>query len=378
MIYLDNAATTYPKPPEVLHEAAAASLKYYANPGRGSYEAAREAENAVYGARSSAADFFGAEEPENVVFTANCTAAVNYVIKGCLKKGDHVIISDMEHNAVVRPLSKLEKDGIQVTRVRCFERSHEAMVRAFSDAIRRNTRMIFCTHASNVLGVTLPVNEIGRLCRANDLIFGIDAAQSAGVLPLNIAESGADFICIPAHKGMYGVMGLGVLVSSGRFLPDSLIEGGTGSLSAQREQPDFMPDRLESGTLNVPGICAFAAGVQAVKRRGINRIYRHEMELVSQLYRELSRMRAVRLYTPPPMYGYNVPLLSFNIGDMSSEDAGNYLASKGIAVRAGYHCAYEAHMAAGTQKRGTVRVCPSMYTDWQDIEALLRAVREII
>lgn len=362
----------------MLHAAASASLKYYANPGRGSYDAAREAENAVYSARGAAAEFFGAEAPDNVVFTANCTAAINYVLKGCLKQGDHVIISDLEHNAVVRPLSKLEKEGVQVTRVRCFGRSRAAIVGAFSEAIRHNTRMIFCTHASNVLGVVLPIREIGRLCRANGLIFGIDAAQSAGVMPLSLAESGADFICIPAHKGMYGIMGLGVLISSGRFIPESIIEGGTGSLSAQREQPDFLPDRLESGTLNVPGICAFAAGVEAVKHRGINHIYRHEMELVSQLYRELSRMKAVNLYTAPPVYGCNVPLLSFNIGDMSSDEAGDYLAAKGIAVRAGYHCAYEAHMAAGTHMRGTVRVCPSMYTDWQDIEALLRAVREAL
>lgn len=378
MIYLDNAATTYPKPPEVLHAAVAASLKYYANPGRGSYEAAEISGNAVYAARAAAAEFFGAEKPENVVFTASCTASINYVLKGCLKSGDHVIISDMEHNAVVRPLNKLEKQGVQITRVRCFGRSPEAMLKGFADAIRRNTRMIFCTHASNVFGTALPIIEIGRLCRANGLIFGIDAAQTAGVLPLSLASSGADFICIPAHKGMYGIMGLGVLISSGRFMPESLIEGGTGSLSAKREQPDFLPDRLESGTLNLSGICAFAAGVEAVRKRGVNRICMHETELISQLYRELRRMRGVSLYVPPPMPFRTAPLLSFNIGDMPSEEAGEYLASKGIAVRAGYHCAYEAHMAAGTHNRGTVRVCPSMFTDWRDIESLLRAVKEII
>lgn len=377
-IYLDNAATTYPKPPEVLHAAAAASLKYYANAGRGSYEAARESENAIYNARAAAADFFGAEKAENVAFTANCTASVNYVLKGCLKSGDHVVISDMEHNAVVRPLSKLEEMGVQVTRVRCFGRSPEAMLKGFADAIRHNTRMIFCTHASNVFGTVLPIAEIGRLCRANGLIFGIDAAQTAGVLPVEIEKTGADFICIPAHKGLYGIMGLGVLVSSGRFMPESLIEGGTGSLSARREQPDFLPDRLESGTMNISGICAFAAGIEAVNHKGINRIYRHETELISLLYREISRIKGISVYTAPPMLGLNVPLLSFNIGDMPSEDVGEYLASKGIAVRAGYHCAYDAHMTAGTHRRGTVRVCPSMYTDWHDIEILLRAVREIV
>lgn len=325
------------------------------------------------------AEFFGASTPENIVFTANCTAAINYVIKGCLRAGDHVIISDLEHNAVVRPLHSLEKRGmVRVTRVNALSTDPERVVQGFRSAIRRDTRMIFCTHASNVLGVTLPVERIGEVCRENGLIFGIDAAQSAGVLPLKLESAHADFICAPAHKGLYGIMGLGVLISDGRVLPTSLMEGGTGSLSSEREQPDFLPDRLESGTVNVVGICALSQGVDAVNRVSRERIYRHELTLMQQLYDGLRHMNNVSLYTEMPEMESHVPLLSFNIGDMPSGEAGNRLAEKGIAVRSGFHCAYDAHMAAGTANRGTVRVCPSMFSTEQEIELLLREVRAMV
>ncbi len=378
MIYFDNAATTWPKPPEVYCAAAEAAGRYFANPGRGGYPAAMESEKAVYAARRRLADFFGAGSPENIIFTANCTASVNYVLKGCLQPGDHVIISDLEHNAVVRPLYALQRQGVQVTRVSVLNKDPWQIAAEFGRQIRRNTRMIFCTHASNVLGVVLPVKQIGAVCRRYGLIFGIDAAQSAGVLPLDIRECGADFVCVPAHKGLYGLMGLGVLVCSGRVLPESLIEGGTGSLSTQREQPDFLPDRLESGTLNVPGICALDSGTAAVQRAGTDKIYRHEMELVRNIYSELNRMRGVKLYTGVPETGRHVPLLSFNIGDMAADEAGERLAAMGIAVRAGLHCAADAHNAAGTAERGTVRICPSMYTSECECSRLLAAVHSII
>ena len=378
MIYLDNAATTYPKPPEVYRAASEAASRFFANPGRGSYSAAADSENIVYSARSSLADFFGASTPENIVFTQNCTASINYVLKGCLHPGDHVIISNLEHNAVVRPLYALEKRGVSVTRVNALSSDSEQTVRAFRQAVRRDTRMIFCTHASNVLGVTLPVRRIGEICRSYGIIFGIDAAQSAGTLPLRLDDTGADFICIPAHKGLYGTMGLGGLISGGRVLPESLMEGGTGSLSSERAQPDYLPDRLESGTLNVPGIYALAQGLEVVRRIGCERIYEHELKLMQQLYEGLRNMPGISLYTGAPKAGEHAPLLSFNVGDMTSGEAGERLAERGIAVRSGFHCAYDAHMAAGTQKRGTVRVCPSMYTTERDIDSLLREVRALV
>ena len=374
MIYLDNAATTCPKPPQVIRAVNEAVVKYCANPGRGSYPAADESGTAVFDVRSKAAGFFGIASPENIIFTAGCTASINYALKGCLRPGDHVIISALEHNAVVRPLYSLEQQGVEVTRVHSFLRSDEAIINNFRRAMRKNTKMIFCTHASNVFGVSLPVERIGELCRRNGLIFGVDAAQTAGVLPLSMKSTGADLICAPAHKGLYGIMGLGILVLSGRYIPESIIEGGTGSLSAHREQPRDLPDRLESGTLNVPGICALGAGLDAVNSAGRENIYRHELELMRYLYSELARMEHVRLYTPKPEYGCCAPLLSFNVGDMQSSDTGDRLGRAGIAVRAGYHCAYDAHMAAGTADRGTVRVCPSMFTAHSDIDALLREV----
>lgn len=374
MIYLDNAATTCPKPPQVVRAVSEAAVSYCANPGRGSYPAAEESGKAVFGVRSAAAEFFGAASPENIIFTAGCTASINYVLKGCLRAGDHVIISDLEHNAVVRPLYALERRGVEATRVNTFLRSGEAIMNNFRRAMRKNTKMIFCTHVSNVFGSVLPVERIGELCRRNGLLFGIDAAQSAGVLPLSLKSTGADFICAPAHKGLYGVMGLGLLALSGEHVPESILEGGTGSLSAHREQPHDLPDRLESGTLNVPGICALGAGLDAVNSAGRESIYRHELALMRYLCGELSRMGHVKLYTPPPEYGRCAPLLSFNIGDMPSAEAGERLGSAGIAVRAGYHCAYDAHMAAGTADRGTVRVCPSMFTTQSDIDTLLKVV----
>ncbi len=377
MIYLDNAATTYPKPPQVLKAASLAAREYFANPGRGSYPAAEKSGQAVFSARTKAAEYFGADSPEKLVFTPNCTASINYVLKGCLQSGDHVIISELEHNAVVRPLNSLERLGVLTTRARVHEGQPEKTVREFERAIRRNTKMIFCTHASNVLGVALPVRQIGELCRRYGLIFGVDTAQTAGILPTTLGQMNADFICAPAHKGLYGIMGLGALAVGGRHIPDSIIEGGTGSLSAHREQPDFLPDRLESGTLNVPGICAFAEGINAVEYIGIDNIYRHELELMQHLYTELERMPDAVLYTAKPEYGSHAPLISFNIGDMPSDKAGALLGEAGIAVRAGYHCAYDAHIAARTSGRGTVRVCPSMYTTHQEIDALLRAVDAI-
>jgi len=337
-----------------------------------------KSEEAVYSARKEAAGFFGASTPENIVFTHNCTAAVNYVLKGCLKPGDHVIISNLEHNAVVRPLHILEKRGVQISRVNVLNEDPFVTVKAFEKAIQRNTRMIFCTHASNVLGTVLPIGMIGELCRKYGLLFGVDAAQSAGILPIDIGRTGADFVCVPAHKGLYGLMGLGMLIASGEYLPDSIIEGGTGSLSAQKDQPDYLPDRLESGTLNLPGIYALTHGIRAVCAVGTERIYRHELGLMQQLYDALRSMKGVSLYFRKPVYGRQVPLLSFNIGDMTSGEAGERLAEKGIAVRAGYHCAYEAHAAAGTGSRGTVRVCPSMYTTESEVETLLREIRAMV
>lgn len=377
MIYFDNAATTWPKPPGVLQVMRGDASRYGANPGRGGYPMAGESDRRLYECRSRAAAFFGLRQPECLVYTPGCTWSVNTVLNGCLKPGDHVIISDMEHNAVVRPLHELEKRGVTVSRARVAEGDPLATVRNFRREVRRNTAMIFCTHASNVTGVMPPAGMLGELCQQLGILFGTDAAQAAGSERVTADSTKAHFICAPAHKGLYGVMGLGILAICRDAVPAPLIRGGTGSHSAMREQPDALPDVLESGTPATPAIFALDEGLQTVERMGLSRIRTHEMNIIRHIYEGLASMPAVALYTELPCPGTHVPVLSFNIGDLGSEEAADALAADGICTRAGYHCAYDAHMSIGTAGRGTVRICPSMFTSHGEADALLRAVWKI-
>ena len=376
MIYLDNAATTYPKPPGVLRALTDAVTLYGANPGRGGYPLAEAADRRLYECRSRAAEFFGTKQPENLIFTPGCTWSINTVLLGCLRPSDHVIISDLEHNAVVRPLAALERRGISVTRAHVKEGDEYATLINFRSAIRRNTRMIFCTCASNVSGIIPPILLLGELCRRYGLLFGIDAAQAAGTEPITLGGTGAHFICAPAHKGLYGVMGAGILAMSGTSLPQPLVFGGTGTLSAQRRQPDELPDRYESGTPGMPVICALDEGIRFIERYGRERIRTHELDIAAHIHDGLRAMDGVTLYTAPPRRGIQAPLVSFNIGDMTGSEGAQMLAQRGICVRGGYHCAYDAHIAMGTDKRGTVRVSPSFFTTHDDADALLRVVYE--
>ena len=374
MIYLDNSATTYPKPPAVLRAMTDAVTRYGANPGRGGYSLAEAADRKLYECRSKAADFFGLEQPERLVFTPGCTWSINTVLSGCLRSGDHVIISDLEHNAVVRPLHALERKGVSVTRAHIVEGDDYSSLINFRSAIRRNTRMIFCTCASNVFGIMPPVALLGDLCRRYGLQFGVDAAQAAGIEPVTAKHTGAQFICAPAHKGLYGVMGLGILGINGAELPEPLVFGGTGTLSAQREQPAELPDRYESGTPAMPAICALGEGLDFIRRNRRELIRAHELDIAAHIYDGLSSTHGVTLYTARPQKGTHVPVVSFNMGDMSGSEGAEALARRGICVRGGYHCAYDAHKAMGTADRGTVRVSPSFFTTHADAEALLQAV----
>lgn len=378
MIYLDNAATTWPKPPEVLGSMTEAVTLYGANPGRGGYPLAEAADRRLYECRTHASSFFGVEQPERLIFTPGCTWSINTVLRGCLNPGDHVIISDMEHNAVTRPLRELERQGVAVSEAHIAEWDGEATVRNFRREIRSGTKLIFCTCASNVSGVIPPVSALGELCRRYGLLLGIDAAQAAGTEYITMDSTGADFICAPAHKGLYGVMGLGILALSGRAMPRPLICGGTGSLSALREQPETLPDRYESGTHPMPAICALEEGLRAVERTGRAALRRRELDIITHIYDGLRAMRGVTLYTRRPSPGLHAPVLSFNAGDLTGGETAERLGAMGICVRAGFHCAYSAHVALGTERRGTVRVSPSMFTSHAEAEELLRAVRVCI
>lgn len=377
MIYLDNAATTYPKPVSVLRAVNLALRKYGANPGRSGHDMSMAAAEEIYRCRTAAADFFHAPGPECVAFTLNCTHAVNYVLKGLLKPGDHVVTSCLEHNAVARPLYALSQAGVEVTQAQVFPGDNDKTVDAFRHAIRAETRLIVCTHASNVWGIRLPVERIAALGHEYRIPIAVDCAQSAGVLPIDLADSGIDYLCAAGHKGLYGPMGTGLLITAGGSGLNTLIEGGTGTNSLQAEQPDTMPERMESGTQNMPGIAGLRAGIEFVRSRGVDRIFQHEMALIRYLYQRLSRMKTVRLYTEEPTPRYFVPVLSFNVGELPSEVVGRKLNEHGIAVRAGIHCAPSAHRFYGTQEQGAVRVSPSVFTRREEMERLVQVLSSI-
>lgn len=371
MIYLDNAATTYPKPRSVRNAAFGAINS--ANPGRSGHKMSISASEQIFRCRVKAASLFGASSPENVIFTSGCTQAANMVIKGVTsKKGGHVVVSDLEHNAVMRPLSAVAGDGVSYTVVKTSQDDEETL-RAFRDALRSDTRLVVCTQISNVWGIRLPVERIAAMCRQYGIPIMIDAAQSAGVVKINAADN-FDFVCIAGHKGLYAPMGTGILIAQRPEIMRTIIEGGTGSKSRSLEMPDVLPDRFESGTPNLSGIVGMSSGIDFVKNIGEERIRSHEVGLISKLYDRLSRNRRVILYTARPQVDKCGGVLSFNIEGMDSESAAALLDERGIAVRAGLHCSPAAHEHFGTQDIGAVRISTSYFTTENDIFAAARAI----
>ncbi len=374
MIYLDNAATTYPKPQSVI-KAVDDALKKSANPGRSGHSLSQNTAVSVYQVREKLKDMFSAPSVENVIFTLNCTHAINYVLKGLLKSGDRIVTSSFEHNAVMRPLEKLKKQGVHVDIAESYPDDKEATVRSFSRLINTNTKLVICTAASNVIGLKMPIKEIGMMCKQFGTSFCVDAAQLAGICDINMKECNIDYLCIAAHKGLYAPMGTGVLITKDNRL-ETIIEGGTGTASIMLDQPNDLPEMLESGTINVPGIIGIGAGIDFVKSKGFDKIYSHEMGLVKRLYKQLKSTPGVKLYTPEPDDNY-APVLSFNINGLNSVESASKLNSLGFATRAGLHCAPFAHKRIGTIESGTVRICPSVFTSSQDIEKFAAAVRQV-
>ena len=376
MYYLDNAATTYPKPPAVRTAMCEALTKYGANPGRGGHALALAASEAVYRCRETAAVFFGADRSDHVVFTVNCTTALNMVIKGLLKNGGRALISDVEHNAVWRPLHALSP-AYPVYDIFSVSMTDPAeTLRNIRRTIRPDTRLIVCSHASNVWGVIQPIREIGELAQRLRIPFVVDAAQTAGVLPIDMHLDHVDFLCVAGHKGLYGPMGTGLLISNGQYPLPSFAEGGTGSRSADPLQPSDWPDHLESGTPNTPGICALHAGMRWVRARGTETLYRRELQLAQRLYTCLHGIPQAELYTPFPTVGRFVPVVSFNIRDLPAEETAKLLDESGVAVRAGLHCAPLAHRKLGTLQRGTVRLSVSAFTDAKEVDAVCKILRQ--
>ncbi len=378
MIYFDNAATTFTKPKIVREALFEAILKYGANPGRSGHLLSQKAAEAVYSVRQKVCSFFGAEDPAKVAFTLNCTLAANMVMKGVLCPGDHCIVSCLEHNAVMRPLHSLSQAGIEYDVAQVHSGSAEETAEEFERLMKPKTKLVFCMHASNVWGLRLPIEKIGEVCRRHGVLFAVDAAQSAGVLPIHMQAMNIDFLCVAPHKGLYAPAGTGILIYNTDRPLKTIIEGGTGTFSASFEQPEELPERLESGTINTPGICALSAGVDFVKKLSTQRIHSYEIGLVRRLYSGLSDIAGVKLYTDIPTEENNVAVLSFNITGMQSEEVAMHLSDDGFAVRAGLHCAPPAHSFMGTMEEGAVRVSPSVFNSAEEIDAFICCIRDYL
>ena len=379
MIYFDNGATTFPKPQSVVRAVGSAMQNYGANPGRSGHKMSLKASEIIFNCRENAAALFGVESPDRIIFTDNCTTALNTVIKGLLKSGDHAVISSLEHNAVARPLEHLKQRGVSFSAAQVFEGDDEATIESFRKAVRKNTKLVVCTAASNVFGIRPPVERIAALCRIYNILFCVDAAQSAGVVPVNMSGSGIDFLCAPGHKGLYGPMGTGILAINSDILPESLTQGGTGSMSSSLEQPETLPDKYESGTPNLPGIAGLNAGLKFVMERGEANILSAETAKAQRLYDGLASMRDVVLYTARPQITTHVPVISFNVRGHDSEQIAALLSDRfNIAVRAGLHCAPLAHKSFGTEEQGTVRAVISVYTKPAQIDYFLLSLKKII
>lgn len=376
MIYFDNSATTYPKPSSVIKQAYYA-LKYYSfNSGRGGYAASLKCAEKIFSVREKIGTMFSVN-PENVAFTKNCTEALNIAIKGSLKKGDHVIISSLEHNSVSRVVEALSNKGMIDYDIARFSFDEDETVSNFEDLIKPNTSLIVCMHSSNVFGVVFPINRIGKLCKKHNIRFVVDAAQGAGVADIDMKRDNIDVLCSAGHKSLLGPMGTGFIAVKDGIKLNTLIEGGTGSKSLSLFQPDFMPDRFESGTLNNSGIIALGEGIDYIHKIGMNNIYKKEISLSRELYSKLSSVENVKLYTPKPEINYSMPIVSFNYSDLSSEAIASILSKADICVRAGYHCSPLAHKHFDTLSTGTVRVSLGCFNNEKEINKFVNVVKNI-
>ncbi len=378
MIYLDNSATSFPKPKSVSNAVNSAINIYGANPGRSGHKLAMKSSKEIYTCRECVAEFFNAKSVENVVFTLNCTHAINIVVKGFLKSGDHVVISDLEHNSVVRPLQSLSKKDITYTTAKIYEEDNDKTINSFRSAINRNTKLVICIHSSNVWGVMSPIDRIGALCKEYRINFMVDASQTAGTEKIDVQNSNIDFLCTAGHKGLYGPMGTGLLITDKHQHLETIVEGGTGNSSILLEQPDFMPDKLESGTPNLVGIVGLHEGIKFINKISIDEIKKKDMQLITKLYDNLMNISKVELYTQRHKTEYHSPILSFNINDLESEIVAQYLNNNyNIALRAGLHCSPLAHKAYNTLEKGSIRVSPSYFNTMKDIEILSYGISKI-
>jgi cysteine desulfurase family protein len=350
--------------------------EYSFNSGRGGYKASLNSAEKIYAVREKISNLVNVL-PENVVFTQNCTMALNMAIKGSVKQGDHIIISSLEHNAVARTVYALQEKGIAEYSVAKYSFNEDETVENFRKLIKPNTTLIVSTQASNVFGCAMPIKKIGELAKNNGIRFVVDGAQGVGLLDIDVKRDNIDVLCCAGHKGLYGALATGFMALNDDVKLSTIVEGGTGSESMNLVQPDYTPDRFEAGTLNNSGIISLGAGIDFVNSKGKENIFSHEMNLISYLYKNLSKNDDVVLYTPSPDSFFTSPILSFNFKDYSSEKTATLLANKNVAVRGGFQCAPLAHRSFGTDNRGVVRISPSAFSTIKECEKFLNYLKKL-
>ena len=377
MIYLDNAATSYPKPDRVYSEINRCMREYCANPGRGGHSMAIISSNAVMEAREVVSSFFNISNPMQLCFTKNATEALNIAIKGILKPGDHVITTSMEHNSVIRPLKSLESDwDIKLTIVK-GNNIGRVEIEDIQSSITSKTRLIICTMSSNVNGLIFPVKEIGKIARKNGVAFLVDASQGAGTISIDVLDMCIDLLAFPGHKGLMGPQGTGGLYVRDGLILSPITQGGTGSNSENLFQPEIMPDLLESGTLNTPGIIGLGCGIQFINTLGLDKLKLHKYMLTKRLMEGMEEINGIRMYSTNNI-GENSGIVAMNFIDSDATEV-SYILDKeyGIATRAGLHCAPLAHSTLGTLKSGAVRFSIGCFNTPDEIDYTLEALRKI-
>ncbi len=377
VIYLDNAATSWPKPESVYQTMDEFLRQKGGNSGRGGHSMAVTASRVIDETRLLMARLINAPDKDRIIFTLNCTDSLNIGLKGLLRPGDHVITSSIEHNSVVRPLRKLERQGVKVTRLSPHSRGGFVSPQDIEEAITGETRLVVMTHASNVNGVIQPIEEYGLITRQHNLIFMVDAAQTAGRYPLDVQTDNIDLIAFSGHKGLFGPPGTGILSIGERVDLDSLREGGTGSQSEREEQPTALPYKFESGTVNSVGIAGLGAGLKFISSKGVGEILAHERSLTDRLLRGLFQTPRVTVYSAEKGTEQS-PVVSFTIDGAEPGEVGAILDQAfDIKARTGLHCAPAAHRTIGTFPLGTIRLSPGYFNTVEEIDFALEAIRKI-
>lgn len=377
-IYLDNASTTFPKPKCVSKAVCSFIENYGVNINRGTYSTAYDAEETVFDTREQICKLFHFPDCKNVIFTSNVTTSLNIIVKGLLKPGDHVLTSSMEHNAVMRPLVQLKAQMISFDRLPCTAQG-ELILSAIKDMVRPNTRALVITHASNICGTLMPLEELGDFCKKHHLIFIVDAAQTAGVFPIDMEAMKIDALCFTGHKGLLGPQGIGGFILRDELAAqiDPLISGGTGSISHLEEIPDFLPDRFEPGTLNLPGIAGLHAALTYLETTGIDKIRRKELKLTSLFLNELQSLSQIRLIGKKNITE-RAPVVSVQMTDLDNAQAAVYLEREfGIMTRVGLHCAPHAHKTLNTYPAGTIRLSFGHYNTKEDVLTAVTALKQL-